>query len=151
MKFRKITAFFLILTICFLTNRGISGENDNKWNKASKNMVTGLKDGNDGLKQSIMQNIIRFSDSLDVDEAVFDIMSIYRDHEDEGMRQLALIALYKMKNSWALSFLERAIKFEKSDRLRKSICAILYDCNRPVGPESLAGPDYATVQQHSLH
>ena len=114
---RKITTFFLILIICFMATQGISGENNKKWNKASKNMVAGLRDGNDGLKQSIMQNIIRFSDSLDVDEAVFDIMSIYRDHEDEGMRQLALIALYKMKNSWALSFLERAIKFEKSDPL----------------------------------
>ena len=151
MNYTKFTTLILILVICLFVTQGISGENDNKWNKASKNMVAGLKDGNDGLKQSIMQNVIRFSDSLDVDEAVFDIMSIYRDHEDEGMRQLALIALYKMKNSWALSFLERAIKFEKSDRLRKSICAILYDCNRPVGPESLAGLDYVTVQQHSLY
>ena len=151
MNHKTISVFFLILTICFLTTQGISGENDDTWKRASKNMVAGLRDGNDGLKQSIMQNIIRFSDSLDVDEAVFDIMSIYRDHEDEGMRQLALIALYKMKNSWALSFLERAIKFEKSDRLRKSICAILYDCDRPVGPESLAGPDYATLQQDQRH
>jgi len=142
-----VKQIFLILLIsmfvCIWTTQAMSADKKDQWELASKNMVEGLKNGNEGLKQSIMQNIIRYSDSLDVNEALFDILSIYRDHENEGMRQLALITLYKMKSQWALSFLERAIKFEKSEKIRKSICAILHDCNRPVDLQYFFTTDFA--------
>jgi hypothetical protein len=125
----SIFAMFVLFAMCTLV---AAGDIDSKWDKASRNMVEGLKYGNDGLKQSILQNIIRFGDSLDVNDAIFEIMRIYRNHENEGMRQLALIALHKTNNDWAMTFLQRAVKFEKSPKLRKSICAILQDCNRPV-------------------
>ena len=136
-----ILLFFIL--VCIWSTSVMSAEKDDQWKLASKNMVEGLRNGNDGLKQSIMQNIIRYSDSLAVNEALFDILSIYRDHENEGMRQLALITLYKMKSQWALSFLERAIKFEKSEKIRKSICAILHDCNRPVDFQYFSSTDFA--------
>jgi hypothetical protein len=116
----------------FFYSSSLAGDQPDKWQMASQNMVYALKYGPDGLKQSVLQNIIRYGEDLQVDEAVFEVMSIYRSHPDERVRQLALVALYKMNNSWALSFLERAVKFEKSPKLRKSICAILYQCNRPV-------------------
>jgi hypothetical protein len=132
---RIFVGLFVALLVCAWTTQAISADKKDQWKLASKNMVEGLKTGNDGLKQSIMQNIIRYSDKVDVDEALFDILRIYRDHENEGMRQLALITLYKMENQWVLSFLERAIKFEKSDKIRKSICAILHECDRSVDLE----------------
>ena len=122
---------FLIFSL-FLCSSILAGDQSDKWQKASQNMVFALKHGPDGLKQSVLQNIIRYGENLQVEEAVYDVMSIYRSHPDERVRQLALVALYKMNNNWALSFLERAIKFEKSPKLRKSICAILHQCNRPV-------------------
>ncbi|MCK4894772.1 MAG: hypothetical protein GQ561_02815 [Calditrichae bacterium] len=125
----SIVAMVIIFAMCSLV---AAGNVETKWDMASRNMVDGLKYGNDGLKQSILQNIIRFGDSLDVNEAIFEIMRIYRNHENEGMRQLALIALHKINDDWAMTFLQRAVRFEKSPKLRKSICAILQDCNRPV-------------------
>jgi hypothetical protein len=141
---RIFFTLFIALLICSWTNIAISADKEDKWERASKTMVKGLKNGNDGLKQSIMQNIIRYSDKVDVDEALFDILKIYRDHENDGMRQLALITLYKMDNQWVIAFLERAIKFEKSDRIRKSICAILHECDRPVDVEDLYTTDFAS-------
>ena len=122
---------FLMFSIFFYSS-SLAGDQPDKWQMASQNMVYALKHGPDGLKQSVLQNIIRYGENLQVEEAVYDVMSIYRSHPDERVRQLALVALYKMNNNWALSFLERAIKFEKSPKLRKSICAILHQCNRPV-------------------
>jgi len=127
-----ITSMMTLCLFFMLFSTVLAGEGDTRWDLASRNMVEGLRDGNDGLKQSILQNIIRYGDSLDVNEAIFEIMRIYRNHENEGMRQLALIALHKTNNEWAMTFLQRAIKFEKSPKLRKSMCAILHDCNRPV-------------------
>jgi len=127
-----MSSIFIMIIVFAMSTLVVAGDVDTKWDKASRNMVEGLKYGNDGLKQSILQNIIRFGDSLDVNEAIFEIMRIYRNHENEGMRQLALIALHKTNNDWAMAFLERAVKFEKSPKLRKSICAILRECNRPV-------------------
>ena len=129
--YKIFLATFLILSFLSYSS-SLAGDQPDKWQKASQNMVYALKHGPDGLKQSVLQNIIRYGENLQMDEAVFEIMSIYRSHPDERVRQLALVALYKMNNSWALSFLERAVKFEKSPKLRKSICAILYQCNRPV-------------------
>ncbi|UCF64447.1 MAG: hypothetical protein JSW33_01060 [bacterium] len=135
---RLFIILIIIATMMFVVfSNLLAGETDGRWDMASRNMVEGLKNGNDGLKQSILQNIIRFGDSLDVNEAIFEIMRIYRNHENEGMRQLALIALHKTNNQWAMNFLERAIKFEKSPRLRKSMCAILHDCNRPVNIDEM--------------
>ncbi|MCK5454928.1 MAG: hypothetical protein KAJ16_11225 [Calditrichia bacterium] len=125
----SIVTMVIVFAMCSLV---AAGNVETKWDMASRNMVDGLKYGNDGLKQSILQNIIRFGDSLDVNEAIFEIMRIYRNHENEGMRQLALIALHKTNDDWAMTFLQRAVRFEKSPKLRKSICAILQDCNRPV-------------------
>ena len=127
-----VSSILVVFVISVLSSIVVAGDVENRWDMASRNMVYRLKYGNDGLKQSILQNIIRFGDSLDVDEAIFEIMRIYRNHENEGMRQLALIALHKTNDEWAMTFLQRAIKFEKSPKLRKSICAILQDCNRPV-------------------
>ncbi len=121
------------ITISILSySNGLAGDQTDKWQQASRNMVYGLKHGPDGLRQSILQNIIRYSDRLQVNDAVFEVMGIYRHHPDERVRQLALVALSKMHSNWVIAHLERSVKFEKSPKLRKTICAILHQCKRPV-------------------
>ncbi len=98
-----------------------------QWKKFSKNLVVALKSDNDGVCAGAMGMVIRFSEKIDVSDALFDVVSIYRNHEDENMRRMALVTLGKMDSPQAIGFLTRAEQFEKSEVLRKTMRAVIHD------------------------
>ena len=100
-----------------------------KWNAFSNNLVTALKSEHDGLKSAAMGMIIRYSAQVEVKDAVFEVMSIYQNHENESMRRMALVALGQMESGWAIRFLERAERFENSPVLRHTLRAVVAEYN----------------------
>ncbi len=122
---KRISISLIVLTMLVFAGSVFAGNQPDKWQTFSENIVTALKSDNDGLKQSALQMIIRYPDKLWVHDATFDIYNIYRYHENEKMRQLALIALSKMNNQWFQQELRRELDQEKSPALRKQIRAIL--------------------------
>ena len=105
----------------------VDGKTD--WNAFSKNLVKAMASENVGLQMSAMQQIITYAENLDVSDAVFDVVSVYRNHKNEQVRKLALTTLYKMNNGWAIDFLAREVRFEKSPQLKKQIYQILCECD----------------------
>ncbi|MEM8484984.1 MAG: HEAT repeat domain-containing protein [Bacteroidota bacterium] len=101
-----------------------------QWKTFSKNLVVALKSENDGVSAGAMGLVIRFSEKVDVSDALFDVVSIYRNHEDENMRRMALVTLGKMDSPQAIGFLTRAEQFEKSDVLRQTMRAVIHDYQR---------------------
>lgn len=104
-----------------------AGEREIDWKLVSKNLVKALASDNDGLRQSAMVLIIRHSDKLRVNDAVYDVMHIYRTNKDERVKQLALATLHKMESKWAMGFLRMDLKFQESVKLRRMVLAILQD------------------------
>lgn len=98
-----------------------------QWKTFSKNLVVALKSDNDGVCAGAMGMVIRFSEKVDVSDALFDVVSIYRNHEDENMRRMALVTLGKMDSPQAIGFLTRAEQFEKSDVLKQTMRAVILD------------------------
>ena len=127
MKTQKIIATFVLSTRVLFAAAfaGESAETD--WNAFSKNLVKSLKSENEGIRLSAMQQVITYADKVNVDDAVFDIVKVYRSHEDVKVRQLALTALHKTNNAWAMDFLKRNLEFEKSPVLKTQIYHILND------------------------
>lgn len=117
----------LIFLTCSLLLVGISfGQAETTdWDQFSVNLVNAFKIPNEGLHTSAMCMIIRYADKLDVDDAVFDIVRIFRSNKDTRVRQLALVTLYKMQNAWAMDFLKRHYKFEDNETIRKMNCCIV--------------------------
>jgi hypothetical protein len=115
----------LLLSVFFLIGAAFSQENSTDWDQFSVNLVNAFKIPNDGLHKSAMCMIIRYSDKLDVDDAVFDVVKIFRSNTDPKVRQLALVTLHKMQNAWAMDFLRRHHKFENNLMIRKMNCAIV--------------------------
>lgn len=97
------------------------------WEAFSTNLVRALASDNDGLHVSAMQLIIKYGDRLDVDRARFDVMRLYRDHDDDRVRRMAVVTLGTMQNGWALGFLTRSIDFEKNPAVRHTMQAVLAD------------------------
>lgn len=95
------------------------------WDAFSKNLVKAIASDNEGLQLSAMGMIIRYSDSLDVDDAVFDIVRIFRNHKNPRVRRLALVTLHKIQNDWSMYFLQRNRKFETDPAILKQSCCIV--------------------------
>jgi hypothetical protein len=98
-----------------------------QWGHFSKTLVEALHTQHDGLNEAAMRLIIQYGDQLDVNAGVYDVMRIYRDHEDVSMRRMAVVALGQMNNRWAIRFLQRSTQFEKSPNVKKTIKAVVAD------------------------
>jgi hypothetical protein len=118
--------FILVLfTGFFLLGFVYSQEQATDWEQFSVNLVNAFKIPNEGLHKSAMCMIIRYADKLQVDDAVFDVVRIFRSNKDPKVRQLALVTLHKMQNAWAMDFLRRHYRFEQDETIRKMNCCIV--------------------------
>jgi len=97
------------------------------WDAVSDNLKANMKIDNEGVNVSTMQLMIQYAESLSVSNSVYDVMRIFRDNENQGIRQMALIALYKMKDPWAMNFLKRHIYFEENPFIRKLCISCVAD------------------------
>jgi hypothetical protein len=125
-----IILIIAVITLHFVIGTASATEKPTDWSSFSASLVRTLTSPNEGLQLSAMTQIIKYADHLDVDNAVFNVMRIYREHENEKTRQLALTTLYKMKNKWAINYLRRAVLFEESPVLKKHIFHILKECDQ---------------------
>ena len=126
MKRSLIVVLFLVFAGAQLVWSGTNEMNANTdWEVFSKNLVKAVQSDNEGLKVSAMQQIIRYSDNLDVSAAACDIVKIYRNHKNDRVRQLALVTIYKMQNKWAINCLRTAVRYEKSAALQRQMYHII--------------------------
>ncbi|GAB5518308.1 MAG: hypothetical protein RhofKO_05590 [Rhodothermales bacterium] len=101
-----------------------------EWSAFSGRLVEALKGDHEGFQQAALQHVIQYRDNVNVDKAAFDIVSIYRNHTDDNMRRMAVVALGAMDNRWAMDYLQRAEGFEKSDAVKATIHAVLAQYHR---------------------
>jgi hypothetical protein len=127
MKYLTVLAVLLSL---FLSQVAFAGDNSRldkvNWEAFSANLVEGLTMNNDGVRQAALQHIITYEKRLDVNDAVFDIVRIYRFHKNERFRQLAVVALTKVENDYAAYYLKRSLKFEKNPTIHRQILDYVY-------------------------
>jgi hypothetical protein len=117
---KGISRFFIAPVIMWLFiawNSGISQERQVNWEAFSMNLVKAIKTPNKGLQQDALEKIIFDGDNLDVQDAVFDIVRIFRLEKNPQVRRLAMVALYKIGDDWAMYFLKRSKKFEKDETI----------------------------------
>jgi len=96
-----------------------------KWKAFSKNLVKAIASENEGLQRSAMRLIIAHADYVDVNQAIFDLVRMYRYHKNEKVRQLAAVTIQKLQHKWANGFLVRNLKFEDNENIKNQILANL--------------------------
>ena len=93
-----------------------------------KNLQRNLASSNYGVRQSAIQLITQYGDKLNLKrEAIFSLMRVYRYEKDINFRKMALAALHKTRDEWAMGFLKTSLDFEKDESLRHIIQAIVLD------------------------
>ncbi len=118
-----------LLVVSLLSSFAFAVPNNNQvdWDLFSNNLKTSLKSENMGVKLSAMQLIIEYSDNLNIagSTEVYDVMREFRNNDDQSIRQLSLITLYKMNNDWAVDFLKMHQEFEENNDIKTTIKSIV--------------------------
>ncbi len=97
-----------------------------QWDIFSDNLEKALACGHEGVQQGALRMIIFYGDNLTINRSgVHDAVRIYRDHQDDRLRRMAVVALGKIQDSWGLDMLKRSARFEKSPSVRQTILAVL--------------------------
>lgn len=96
-----------------------------QWQSFSGSLVAALASNHNGLQQGAMRLALQYSDNVDVRAGLVDIMRIYRNHEDENVRRLAVVTLGSIHSTLAVNYLRLNEAFESSETIRKTIRAVL--------------------------
>jgi hypothetical protein len=121
----RFSSLFISLLAMTIISGVFAQEGKVKWDMFSENLIWGITSGNSGLERSAMCFIIKYADSLDVDEISPNIYQIFSSHENPKVRQLALVALNKMNCMWCLKNLVDDVYKETDPIIRHQIETIL--------------------------
>ena len=142
---RVIQIVFVIAVFLFSSTSVLAGSGDEidltpptpemtkvHWDAFGKNLVRALASEHEGLKLGAMRLVIQYANRIDVDAAKFDLMRLYRDHKDDRVRRMAVVALGRIENGWAMGFFQRAQHFEQSESVLNTMRHVLaeYEAGR---------------------
>lgn len=106
-----------------------------EWDAFGDRLEAALDTDHRGLHHAALRLVIAYGDNFHLDEdAVFDVMRIYRDDDSERARRMAVVALAEMDSNWAFEFLKRSTRFEKSAKVKQTILAVLAEHNQDSTP-----------------
>ncbi len=95
-----------------------------------------LSSENDEHREAALRQIIRDGEATDYSrEDVLKVVRIYRDHENDNMRRMAVVALGEMHDGWAIDFLARSAHFEKTPQVLHTVVSVLADHGTPAVPQ----------------
>ena len=64
-----------------------------QWEAFNENLIKAIHSDNEGLREGALVQITRYGDFLEFPElTVFEVMRMYRDHEDPQIKRLAIVA-----------------------------------------------------------
>lgn len=98
-----------------------ASEQSANWDAFSKNLVRALTSSNEGLQQSAMGLVIKHGSRVDVKDAVYEVLHVFRTHENAKVRLLALVTLSKIDHTRTNYLLKRQIAFEADPVVKRQI------------------------------
>ena len=113
-----------VVTLVLLTGDSFASsltKKDSAIMKGEKNLIIGLNADNYGLKSSAAQIL----GDIKSQKAVIPLMKILKSSDDDNLRIIAALSLYKIQNPMGMFAVRQAIRFDESNRVRK-ICRNLY-------------------------
>ena len=87
-----------------------------------KNLLVGLNSGNQGLESSCAY----FLGEIKSKKAINHLMDMLHSSESHAIRQVAVLALYKINSERGMFAIKRAIKFDDNEQTRR-LCRIFYN------------------------
>ncbi len=87
-----------------------------------------------GFQTSALRLMIEYGDQVEFSHrTVIEVVRLYRDHSDDRVRRMAVVALGAMGNEWGLDFLKRSLPYENVAPVRHTVAAVLADHLKAAG------------------
>jgi len=146
MKYFTSMLLILLASTSFLCAGTKYGDVD--WDKFSASIEVALKSENTGLKQSAIHMLYKYTEYLNVENAVNEVMEEYVYSKDPQTRKLAVVTLYKMQDDWALALLKSNNRFEKDASIKESVDSIVnaVEQNDEITATKIASQLYAGLE-----
>lgn len=104
------------------------------WQRYGERLAETLASDHEGLRQGALRLMVLYGKKLELRrEAIYDVVRIYRDHDNDRMRRMAVVALGSLDNAWGLDLLSRSVRFERTPTVRRTILAVLSSAFPPEG------------------
>ncbi|NND70206.1 MAG: hypothetical protein HKN43_01370 [Rhodothermales bacterium] len=99
-----------------------------QWADFNSHITRAVVSENPGVVEGGLRQVIRYGELLNLSRScIFDIMRIYRNHDDVSMRILAIRALGNSNDRWAIEFLDMIVEWEDNPTLKKTIQGVVSD------------------------
>jgi len=116
----------LITLIGILLTGFIFGQSDILiWNETTDELVQFTKSKEDNKKVFALQKIIKNPEIVNSTMLAYDIYKIYKNHHNDKLKQMALMALYKAEYYFLLKNLKDDLYEEENPKIRYQITKIL--------------------------
>ena len=111
----------LLLQISIFAKVQVAGQNEKQQDRTIQSLLIGINSENLGLKSSCVYML----GELKVSEAVIPLMKILKDQNDEELKIVAALALYKIGDGRGIYAIKKSVQFEQNERVKK-ICDLFY-------------------------
>lgn len=116
-----------------------------QWVQYGRRISEALAGDHDQIRQSAVRMVIQYGPLLHLQKsAVFDLVRLYRGHENPRVRRMAVVALGQTHDAWAIDFLQRSFRHEKDGAIRHTIAAVLAGPGDEVTTPEAPAPIIAT-------
>lgn len=92
----------------------------------SETLSDALESSHFGLETSALRLLIAYGNQVSFGRAMaIDVVKLYRNHPDDNVRRMAVVALGQMHDSWSMDFLKRSLRFENSEPVKYTIASVV--------------------------
>ena len=120
----KNCLLLLVVTMILIPGKNFADSfthKDSAIKKGEVNLLIALNSDNYGLKSSAAQIL----GDIKSEKAVIPLMRILKSSDDECLRIIAALSLYKIHNAMGMFAVKQAVRFDESARVRK-MCLNFY-------------------------
>ena len=96
-----------------------------QWDAFGQSIGEALASEHDGLQIGAMRLAIQYADYIDLNGSVIELMRIYRNHSDDQVRRLAVVAMGSLNSKMVISYLRLHEPYEQSPKVRRTIRAVI--------------------------
>jgi hypothetical protein len=121
---KYLLGFAILILLVTLTGNAFASnltKRDSAIMRGEQNLLIAINTNNYGLKSSAAQIL----GDIKSEKAVIPLMKILKSSDDEKLRIVAALSLYKIQSAIGMFAVRQAIRFDESARVRK-MCLNLY-------------------------
>lgn len=113
-----------------------------QWGQYAHHIEAALASDHEGLQQTAMQRIIQYGTNLHFGRAAtIYLVRLYREHDNDNVRRMAVVTLGQMDDAWGIGFLARSLAFEDNKAVQHTMRAVI---NAYRAPNPTDGPSLST-------